>query len=144
MTKYHEDGEVLEPSDDAATAQWKGQWRMPTYQEIVELEDTKYTVCEWTTENGVNGYRITSIVKGFEGNSIFLPAAGCYRDKTGRLFDAGSKGYYWGSVLRLSSGDYEDYYASHLVLNATRISKGSASRVSGYTIRPVVSIDAIR
>lgn len=141
MTKYHEAGEVLEPIDDVATVRWGGEWRMPTYSEISELLNTKYTSCEWTTENGVNGYRITSIVKGFEGNSIFLPAAGTHRDKTGRLFDAGTKGYYWGSTL--SSGDDAEQYASWMVLNSSRISKGSGPRHHGLSIRPVVSFDAI-
>ncbi len=140
MTKYHEDGEVLEPIDDAATANWGGEWRMPTYSEISELENTKYTSCEWTTENGVSGYRITSIVKGFEGNSIFLPAAGAHRDKTGQLLDAGTKGYYWGSTLDATN---DDENADWMMLYSTRISKGSAPRYYGLSIRPVVSFDAI-
>ena len=143
MTKYHDDGDVLETIDDVATAKWGGEWRMPTYSEISELQNTKYTSCVWTTENGVNGYRITSIVKGFEGNSIFLPAAGEYRDKTGRLFDAETKGYYWGSTLVGNTSDYADHYASFMTLNSTRISKGSTSRCNGLSVRPVVSIDAI-
>lgn len=141
MSKYHEGGEVLEPIDDVATVKWGGEWRMPTYSEISELQNTKYTSCEWTTENGVNGYRITSIVKGFEGNSIFLPAAGAHRDKTGRLLDAGTKGYYWGSTL--STGDDAEQYASWMVINSSRISKGSAPRSEGLSIRPVVHINSI-
>ena len=143
MTKYHEYGDTLESTDDAATVKWSGQWRMPTYSEITELINTKYTTSEWTTINGVSGFKVTSIVKGFEGKSIFLPAAGRYTDKTGRLFDDGSKGYYWGSTLADGSGDYADYYANWIYFNSDRISKGSGPRTAGQTVRPVVSLKAI-
>ena len=43
---------------------------MPTMEHIGELFDN--CTSEWTTLNGVNGYKFT----GPNGNSIFLPAAG--------------------------------------------------------------------
>lgn len=58
------------PEYDAATAILGAEWRMPTYEEMEELD--KQCSWEWTTEDGSNGYRIT----GPNGNSIFLPAAG--------------------------------------------------------------------
>ena len=75
---------------DAATANWGGDWRMPTYGELNELRNR----CTWTwmTQNGVYGCK----VGGPNGNSIFLPAAGC-RDRSA-LFSAGSGGYYWSSA----------------------------------------------
>ena len=75
---------------DAARANWGGNWRMPTYAEMRELIDR--CTWTWTTQNGVKGYK----VKGPNGNSIFLPAAGC-RDGSS-LNDAGSHGYYWSST----------------------------------------------
>ena len=64
---------VLDPEDDVAHIKWGGSWRMPTRDEIKELNDN--CTWQWTTLNGVNGYRVT----GPNGNSIFLPAAGyCY------------------------------------------------------------------
>ncbi len=52
---------------DAARARLGGSWRMPRYEDFVELaqEGTWY----WTTSNGVNGFR----VYGPNGNDIFLP-----------------------------------------------------------------------
>ena len=141
MTKYLEKGCVLEPVDDAATSNWGGEWRMPTYSEIQELINSKYTTSEWTTENGVNGYRITSIVKGFEGKSIFLPAAGWYTRTD--LKDVGSKGKYWTSTLR--SGSDESYaYVGYLLLDSTGPIKGSTVRYYGFPIRPVVSLKSIQ
>ena len=86
-----DDKTVLEAADDAATANWGGAWRMPTGEEYYELRHN----CTWelTTQNGVNGYKVT----GTNGNSIFLPAAG------GRYLSdlsyAGRNGYYWSSLL---------------------------------------------
>ncbi len=61
---------VLDLADDAARANWGGAWRMPTDEEWTELrENCTWT---WTNLNGKNGYE----VKGANGNSIFLPAAG--------------------------------------------------------------------
>ena len=61
---------TLESGDDAATANWGGGWRTPTYSDWVEL----LTRCDytWTTQNGVNGFLFTAR----NGNSIFLSAAG--------------------------------------------------------------------
>ena len=75
---------------DAARANWGGSWRMPTKAEMQELKDR--CTWTWTTQNGVKGYK----VKGPNGNSIFLPAAG-YRDGSS-LYLAGSYGYYWSST----------------------------------------------
>lgn len=99
MTKYCTDIDygtvdnkrVLDPADDVAHVKWGGSWRMPTFDEIDELINE----CnwQWTSLNGVNGYRVT----GPNGNSIFLPAAGC-RYGTELNF-RGAYGHYWSSSL---------------------------------------------
>ena len=83
---------------DAARANWGGDWRMPTEDELDELRFN--CIWTWTTQNGVNGYN----VEGPSGASIFLPAAG-YRDGSS-LDDAGSDGYYWSSTPYEYSGNY--------------------------------------
>ena len=100
---------VLDPEDDAATANWGGAWRMPTYDEMDELK-TKCT-WTWTTQNGVNGYKVT----GPNGNSIFLPAAGHMYE--GTLDDAGLLGFYWSSSLDTAnpSGAYNVSFDSGYV-----------------------------
>lgn len=60
----------LLPEDDAATANWGAEWRMPTFVEMYEL----FTNCSktLTEEDGVTGALFTAP----NGNSIFFPAAG--------------------------------------------------------------------
>lgn len=138
-TKYTEAGDVLESSDDAAVMKWGGMWRMPTFTELTQLIDTKYTTAEWTTENGVYGYRITSIVKGFEGNSIFLPAAG-YFNGTGGRYQAGVWGEYWSTLV--NADDIKNARGISFK-SSNGITKASMFRYSGKSIRPVVSFDDI-
>lgn len=61
---------MLQSMDDAATAHWGGGWRMPTYDQWVEL--FQYTTLQGNAQNGVIGYLLTAT----NGNNIFLPAAG--------------------------------------------------------------------
>ena len=82
---------------DAATANWGGDWRMPTEAEQEELLNN--CTWTWTTQNGVNGYK----VEGPNGNSIFLPAAG-YLDGSSLSY-AGSGGGYWSSAPNESNGN---------------------------------------
>ena len=141
-TKYTYDGVYqLEDGDDAAKVSWGGEWRMPTYSEISELVDTRYTQSEWTAVNGVYGQRITSIVKGFEGRSVFFPAAGRYSPT---LKYEGERGDYWGSELVVDADNNSSSdYARFMTVNSSRASKGSSSRSYGCSIRPVVSLNAI-
>ncbi len=116
---------VLDPEDDAARANWGGAWRMPTREEMNEL----YANCTWTwtTQNGVNGRKFT----GSNGNSIFLPAAGCYYN--GSLYGAGSGGYYWSSSL-YTDNPYDAYY---LYFSSGDVRMDYYGRNYGQSVRPV-------
>ena len=124
-TKYSsEDSKtVLDTSDDAAAANWGSAWRMPTANEIDELLNN--CTWTWTTQNGVNGYKVT----GSNGNSIFLPAAGARSGD--QLHEAGSNGYYWSSSL------YNNNNAYYLNIGSTQKSRNSTYRCDGYPVRPV-------
>ena len=95
---------TLLPEDDAATANWGSDWRMPTKAEWRELLNN--TTVTLTTQNGVNGRLFTAS----NGNSLFLPASGCRY--YGTLFYAGSYCYYWSSSLHTSQTDYAWYFYS--------------------------------
>ena len=110
---------------DAATANWKAPWRMPTIDQCRELLDN--CTSEWTTQNDVNVRKFT----GPNGGTIFLPAAGnrWYSD----LYHAGSSGYYWSSTL----DDSYPYYAWYLIFYSGGVGTGNDGRFGGLTVRPV-------
>ena len=112
---------------DAATANWGGDWRMPTKAEQEELLNN----CTWTrtTQNGVNGYN----VKGPNGNSIFLPAAGSRGWLS--LDGAGSEGCYWSSTPYGYDGDGG---ACVLAFDSDGHYVGYYLRYYGQSVRPVV------
>ncbi len=118
----------LEPSDDAATANWGSDWQMPSYEQFDELFNSSYTATTWTTLNGVSGYEITS---KSNGNSIFLPAAGCRYDTS--LYNAGSNGGYWSRSLNTSYSSLA--YVLHFYSND--IDADCYSRDYGRSVRPV-------
>lgn len=116
----------LEMRDDAARVNWGGSWRMPTDAELTELHNN--CIWTWTTQNGVNGYKVTS---KSNGNSIFLPAAGCYRFSS--LQFVCEVGEYWSSSLDTGRPDmaYELYFTSDKA--DTRF----LDRSYGRSVRPV-------
>ena len=123
---YTDNKPVLELADDAARINWGGSWRMPTDAEWQELRDN--CTWTWTTLNGINGVE----VKGPNGNSIFLPAAGyCSNDG---LYYAGDDGYYWSSSLRTEKPSY----AWGVHFNSDHALRGSAPRYYGRSIRAVM------
>jgi|GEM_PF-1281567 hypothetical protein len=132
FTKYNNEGgkTVLEPEDDAAHVNWGGSWRMPTEAEWQELRDN--CTWTWTTQNGINGYKVTSNKAGYTDKFIFLPAAG-YRGGSG-LNRVGSYGYYWSSSLSGGSS----YSAWRLGFNSGSHFLSNSSRYSGPSVRPVL------
>ena len=133
MTKYCTNGSagtvdnktVLDLEDDAAYVNMGAEWRMPTYDELNELKSN--CTWNWTTQNGVNGHRVT----GPNGNSIFLPATG-YRSES-NLYNVGSYGYYWSSSL---CGDWPSLAWSLSFVMGDYILYNSG-RDGGHTVRAV-------
>lgn len=112
---------------DAATANWGGDWRMPTYDELNELINS--CTWTWTTQNGINGYN----VEGPNGNSIFLPAAGHRLGSS--LYCAGIHGIYWSSTPYENDGGYGAYYFG---FENDSHHMARAGRYYGQSVRPVL------
>jgi hypothetical protein len=107
---------------------WGYQYAIPTKSDWEEL----MTLCSWTSY--INN---TVLVKGPNGNSIVLPAAG-YRSSYDLLY-AGSEGYYWSSTLDAESPD--DAWIMHVSFIDARPSLYSYYRCQGRSIRPVKHIE---
>lgn len=118
----------LELSDDAAHNSMGGSWRMPSEKQIREL--IKYTNNEWTTENGVNGYKFTS--KADSSKSIFIPASG-YADG-GSINGIESYGCLWSRSVR---SQYPDS-AYYLAFNSGSVYRSDSGRCFGYSVRGIL------
>lgn len=123
---------VLDPGDDVASVEWKGGWRMPTYEEWVELMDKSNCSWMWTSINDVYGYKVVSRKPGYVGNWIFLPAAGLREGKN--LKYEGKRGIYWSSSLETDSP-----YNGHIAeFHSDDFYMGGMFRFYGYSVRPVL------
>ena len=125
LTKYcfTDNKRVLDLEDDAAHMILGGSWRMPTEKEWSELIDE--CAWKWSTRKNVDGY----IVTGPNGNSIFLPCAGCWEQQL--RYEGG---HYWSSSL-----DDDD---PHLAISARFDSKyvsvyDEDERCCGFPVRAV-------
>ena len=110
---------ILEGVDDIAQVEWKGNWRMPTKAEFLELITSNYCTREWIVQDGIHGIKITG---NKNGNSIFLPTAG-------------TVGYYWSSSLDTDLPSN----AWYLTFNSdgAGLSNEDVGRYSGHSVRPV-------
>lgn len=112
-----------DPAYDIARVAMGGDWRMPTLDEMQELVDE----CDWTQtiQNDVDGW----IVKGSNGNSIFIPGAGY--EYVGGV----GAGFYWTSTPDVST--ISDAY--YLWLNGVDVRQipSNGNREYGHSIRAV-------
>jgi serine/threonine protein kinase len=115
-------------SCDAARANWGGKWRLPTKSEFQELIDN--CTWTWTTQNGHKGYKVTSKKNG---QSIFLPAAGC-RHAHDTLYGGGQYGGF------CSSTPFESYTgnAYYLYFDKGGQNVSKTDRSYGRNVRPVL------
>lgn len=139
---------LLEPKDDAATVRWGSDWRMPTEEEANELLKEENCVWKWTTDrkdnkgNTVCGFVVISRIPGFQGNSIFLPAAG--REDQQLTLDSEEVGcQYWTG--RVGSEWHKAYFFPNIHVREDEMAGevefekrvGEAPRAIGLAIRPV-------
>ena len=133
--RYTRNGDILEPSDDAANVILGGDWQLPTKEIWVNLKEacrTSNYSAYFTPIDGCKGCQ----VKRMTGNIqyIFLPAAGCVT--SGWFNPYGSKGYYWTGTA------YGEKWACHLGFDPDKginymDAKVKAVRRYGFSVRPV-------
>lgn len=133
ITKYNatDNKTTLEPGDDAATANWGGSWRTPTYDEWKELLSS----CDKKWKTKADGFANDGmlITSSKTGNSIFLPYVGYFEYKD---FVISKYYYYWSSSLRENTS----WDVASSILLAKESNAGSyslSSRYYGMPVRPV-------
>lgn len=135
VTKYYDvdNKSVLELADDAANANWGGNWRMPSREEWMELSNTDYCTWDWTTVNDVKGYLVTSKKNG---NSIFLPVTGSgyNRDREGYEIE---NAIYWTNRNECSTWVAEIFAFSSTFIGITN-NEHFLPREYALTVRPVL------
>lgn len=123
---------VLSYEDDAARYQWGGDWRMPRYQDFLELFNENYTTVANVTYDGVKGLQITSKKNG---NSIFFPYTGVGVEYEVISQDIVCK--YWTNNLSDEGTQYADSWTFVEGLYDYGFSEPTL-RYSGLPIRPVL------
>ncbi|MBO4565227.1 MAG: fimbrillin family protein [Bacteroidaceae bacterium] len=152
LYKYNDNSEYgfvdnlsyLRKVDDAAFVNWGGNWRMPMESDWAWLMDGYNCTTEWTNDyngTGVHGLIVTSKVPGFEGNSIFLPAAGTWKwpggDYGTDCYSVGNVGLYW---LR-GRADGNTSMARSASFSKDTNERMNNPRCWGFTVRPLLTND---
>ena len=129
MTKYNSVDEKIEldSEDDAATANWGEEWRMPTKEQFDELIANTTTAA--TQVDGVNGILFTSTANN---NTLFFPAVGYASE--GRVNDVGRRSDCWSVSLDCGSV-YRAYKLADFVYGNCIVSY--EGRLVGCSVRPV-------
>ena len=128
FSKYKTPGAILDLEDDAAHVNMGGDWHMPSPEQIQELIDN--TTSTWTKQDGVNGRLFTS--KKDVSKTIFIPAAGYAW--SGSLYDSGSHGYVWSSML----GTSIVRNGQNLYFNSSNVGLYGDNRLYGFSVRGVL------
>ncbi len=105
----------LEPIDDAAHVNWKGDWRMPTYEEINWL----YNECNWAWDEAK---QVIVVKSPYTNASIYFPYTASYFCSL------------WTSDLSPDSTRARLFYYDFKNGNSGHMSN---PRYNGFSIRPV-------
>ena len=136
LTKYNFNNEfgvvddklILDSEDDAATMNWGGAWRTPTYEEWEELINN--TICSWTLQNDMWGFKFK---KPKEEVSIFIPVKDVFSERNG---------YYWSSSLYVRTsyptGAWFTYFSEGNMPNRPYTNGYYFNRTRNMAVRPVL------
>lgn len=119
----------LELADDAAYVILGASWRIPTWEQALEL--VEFCSWTWTSKNGVCGQLGT----GPNGNTVFFPAAGNVYDNC--FYSPGNQG--WRGEYLTSGLTLDNSYFSRYLLISTlgAILSYNCSRYIGHSVRAV-------
>ena len=128
-------GNVVAGENDVASREWGYGWHLPSVENIQELIDN----CDisFASYKGVDGWAVTSRVAGYEGKTVFFPAAG-YKAGENHNY-AGSQCVFWSNALTAEGSTHAVnafFEGNSLKLNAPPKGKGG-TLWCGYPVRAV-------
>lgn len=126
---YVDNKTILDIEDDAANANWGGDWHMPNIEDFCELRD--HTIEKWVNMNGINGLKLISRKNN---NSIFLPAS-----VLGEYFKEGHYGLYWTTISSETSYGCK-FYPFMFIIDEGEINPTECNREFGLSIRPITRV----
>lgn len=134
----------LEITDDPVNAKLGENWHIPSSMDYEELLTKRNCTSKWCKLNGVGGFLFTSVRKGYEGNSIFIPIAGMLDNKSIRFGD--TRGWYWADRIYYDDDNrrFETTYAEALLIEHSEIDNhymSKLTRSAGLPIRPVFTAE---
>lgn len=115
---------------DVAHVKWGDNWSMPTYDQVVELQ--QYTEKQYAKINGVYGYKIIS-KESDNNNWIFMPYAGYASNEYIDDYDF----EYWTSTP-WRPGDSDEDKAYHFYSVGEKPHERFGERWRGFSVRPVI------
>ncbi len=138
FTKYNdEDGlTTLQASDDAVTAAWGSNWRMPTLDEILRLSTAVTSAYTADYEgSGVAGVVLTS--NADSSKKLFFPFDGY--GNYDNISSTNSCSACWTSTLQYDTQGYLSGFYSYLIEWGNDRDYFSYGRYYGYNVRGVVN-----
>lgn len=118
----------LDSEDDVAHVKLGGNWRMPTDAEWTELRNK--CTWTWTTQNEINGYKVTSKQAGYLDKWIFIPRAGRWEGSNNFRESIGS--YMSSSLSDRPNAAWRVEFSDTSVMRTK-----TSSRCYGGSVRPV-------
>lgn len=123
------------PQYDAARANWGSTWKMPTYDDFLELiNNCSWEFLEDEYGSSVDGFKATAA----NGKSVFFPLAGCYDDTS--LGSVNNVTHIWTSTPQDSIMYCETKYCSsefRIDIYSGQTLRWFLSRKYGFNIRAV-------
>ncbi|MDO5331683.1 MAG: hypothetical protein Q4E99_03300 [Bacillota bacterium] len=138
---------TLEKADDVAAMKWGGNWRIPTKAQWLELfEYCNVYEVNSNAQSGdmpVLGLKLESKVSGYEGNYIYLPAAGRLMQYDRTPSQCNNEGFYWSSSVNASWSHVAWMVNFDLAHRFIRYYLESGTfRSEGLSVRPVINLDS--
>lgn len=136
---YSFTGNRIDVLHDAATVKWGSDWKMPTLEQMEELINPEYTILQEYYPNGRVGLLVTSKING---QSLFLPSAGCYAwyssvAQTNNLWKERAGNYWTTALSNEIEGDAICLVTTHEGILARCPDPWDSRRWTGRSIRPV-------